>query len=360
MKKILIVNPFGIGDVIFSTPLIEILKNSHPDLFIGYVCNKRAYEVIRSDQKIDRFFIYEKDEYRAIWKKSKIRCAKQIIDFLNGIKKERFNAVIDLSLGYQSGLLLKIIGIRNRFGFNYRKRGRFLTGKIDMDGFSEKHVIEYYCDILKFFGIDPQNYILAPKVYLADQDARWADNFMKENAISGQDLMVGVVPGCGASWGQDAKYRRWEKEKFARVADTLAEKYKAKVILFGDSKDVELCNSVKSIMEHDAVLTCGKTTIGEFLCLASRCALIVTNDGGPLHMSASLGVKTVSIFGPVDEKVYGPYPPSVNHLTITARVPCRPCYKNFKYVKCERQECLRNIKVEDVVSAADALLKGRD
>jgi ADP-heptose:LPS heptosyltransferase len=111
-------------------------------------------------------------------------------------------------------------------------------------------------------------------------------------------------------------------------------------------------------MKHEPVIACGRTSIGMFLSLASRCALIVTNDGGPLHMSVSLGVKTVSIFGPVDEKVYGPYPPSERHITVTADVPCRPCYRNFKYVKCDSNRCLKEIRPEEVLAAAEKLLSG--
>ena len=51
--KILIVNPFGIGDVIFSTPLVEVLKARFSGSRIGYVCNARAYEVIKTNPFLD-------------------------------------------------------------------------------------------------------------------------------------------------------------------------------------------------------------------------------------------------------------------------------------------------------------------
>ena len=355
--KILIINPFGIGDVIFSTPLIEALKDIYPDSFIGYVCNKRAHEAIVSNPNINKIFIYEKDDYRSVWRRSKIECLKKIINFLRGIREERFDITIDLSLGYQYSLFLKIIGIKKRIGFNYRNRGHFLTDKINIEGFNNKHVIEYYLDMLKLLGKEPDRYRIGPKIYFGEDDITWARNFLKDNGVDEKSMVIGIIPGCGASWGVDAKYRRWEKEKFSRVADLLAEKHGAKILLFGDSRDTAICQEIKRLAKNRVIDACGKTSIGEFLGLASRCRLIITNDGGPLHMAVGAGVATVSLFGPVNERIYGPYPASPRHITVAVDMPCRPCYKNFKYIKCEMRRCLADIKTEDVLNAAEKLLK---
>ena len=75
-------------------------------------------------------------------------------------------------------------------------------------------------------------------------------------------------------------------------------------------------------------------------------------------MAASLGIKTVSVFGPVDEDTYGPYPPSAGHRIIAKKdVPCRPCYKKFKYNACDKRLCLETITVDEVFRAAEEALK---
>ncbi|MFA6078189.1 MAG: glycosyltransferase family 9 protein [Candidatus Omnitrophota bacterium] len=357
MKKILIINPFGIGDVIFSTPLIEALKKNFPDSFIGYICNKRVYDVIRSNPNLNKIYVYEKDDYRAVWQSSKLECVKRILSFLKSVKKEKFDLVIDLSLGYQFGLFLKVVGIRNRLGFNYRNRGKFLTRKIDIDGFNDKHVIEYYLDMLTLLDIDPGKYRTYPKIYLAERDSVWADDFLRSNGITEKDIVVGVIPGCGASWGQDAKYRRWDKAGFAIVADNAIERYGAKVLLFGSAKEVGICEDVLKLMKHEAIIACGKTSLRDFLGLLRRCKVVITNDGGPLHMAVAIGVNTVSIFGPVDEKIYGPYPVGPGHIVISKRaLPCRPCYKKFKHNICDNRLCLKGIAPSEVIEAVDALM----
>lgn len=357
--KILIINPFGIGDVIFSTPLIEALKGRYPDSMIGYVCNRRAYEVIKSNPHLGRIFIYEKDDFRSAWQDSKINCIKKLIDFLKLIKNEKFDIAIDLSLGHQCSFLLKVIGIKRIIGFNYRNRGRFLSQKINIEGFNDKHVIEYYLETSEFLGIESlSGKVIRPKVYLSDDSAAWADDFLKKNGIEKKDVIVGIIPGCGASWGADAAFRRWSWKKFAAVADSIAEKYKAKIILFGDRKEVPICENIRDIMKNNAVMACGKTKLGEFLGIISRCSLVITNDGGPLHMAVGLGVNTVSIFGPVDEKIYGPYPAGNNHVVISKKdLLCRPCYKRFKYTMCSKRTCLETIEPQEVIDAAEKILK---
>ena len=358
MMKILIINPLGIGDVIFSTPIIEILHKHFPGSYIGYICNRRASDLLETDPRINKIFIYEKDDYRQAWHESKVSAVKKIFFFLKLVKSEKFNMSIDLSLTYQYSMCMKFIGIKKRIGLNYRNRGKFLTDKVDIEGFEDKHVIEYYLDLLRPLGIDVSQYKITPKVYLPKTEQEIVKSLLNESDIGNNDILVGIIPGCGASWGLDAKYRRWLPENFAKVADDLVEKNKAKIILFGDKKDIEVCAAVRSLMKHKSIMACGKTAIKEFLSLTNKCKVIVTNDGGPLHIAVGLGVSTVSIFGPVDENVYGPYPKSEKHTVVSKNdVKCRPCYKKFKYDRCENRICLDSITVDEVYAAAEKALK---
>jgi lipopolysaccharide heptosyltransferase II len=356
-NKLLIINPFGIGDVLFSFPLVEALKDSFPDSFIGYVCNRRASEIIKTNPSLNKVFIYEKDDYRAMWQQSKIRCVKEIVDFLKSIKDERFDIAIDLSLGYQYSLLLMLIGIKRRCGFNYRDRGIFLTDRINISGFNSKHVIEHYLDILTLLNIDPPRYRSQPKINVKAINIAWAEDFLKNNGYNGNSILVGIIPGCGASWGLDADYRRWNADGFAKVCDFISKKYGAKIILLGDINEIKICKYISDRTMNKPIMACGKTDLGNLLGLLSRCALVITNDGGPLHMAVGINVSTISIFGPVDEKIYGPYPEDSNDLIVSKNdISCRPCYKNFKYKKCDDRTCLNSITPEDVIEKVEKIL----
>jgi len=357
MRRILIINPLGIGDVIFSTPLIGALKKYFPESFIGYVCNKRVSELVSAHPDIDKIFIYEKDEYRDAWKRSKLGCIGKIFGFLGTIKKEKFDTSVDLSLGYQYSMLLMFIGIKNRVGFNYRNRGRFLTSKVELTSFDEKHVIEYYLDILKPLCVEPVGGV-GPKISVSGCDSEWADKTLRENGISEKETIVAIVCGGGTSWGIDAALKRWDKIKFAALADKLIDGCGVKVVFLGDKSESALVEDARKTMNNPSVNLSGRTTVGQMAAVIKRCKAVIANDGGPLHVAVGLGVNTVSIFGPVNEKTHGPYPKSDKHVVISKNdVECRPCYKKFRYNKCENRICLDSITVAEVFAAAEKALK---
>ena len=98
--------------------------------------------------------------------------------------------------------------------------------------------------------------------------------------------------------------------------------------------------------------------MGQFIGLVARCDLVVSSDGGPVHIAASQGVPTVSIFGPVDPVVYGPYPNRPHHRIVYKRdLPCRPCYHQFRLPPCPYERaCLTQIEPDDVLEACEAIL----
>ena len=106
----------------------------------------------------------------------------------------------------------------------------------------------------------------------------------------------------------------------------------------------------------------GQTTLGRFLGLLKRLSLVVCNDGGPLHLAVSQRTKTVSIFGPVDPRVYGPYPldPGRHQVVLRAEMLCRPCYHGFKLPPCPYDRaCLNELDAEEVLRACERALASR-
>ncbi len=360
MNKILIVNPFGIGDVLFSTPLVSLLKKTYPESFIGYICNRRVESILATNPEIDEVFVFEKSEYEDLWHKSKKEWIGRRISFINKIKKRSFNIAIDLSLGHRYSPLLRFINIPKRLGYNYKNRGIFLTDKVNIDGYHNKHMVEYYLDMARLLGVDIQGADSRLKMVLLDEDRLWADRFLLDNGMEkdGKVLIVGMVPGGGTSWGDDAIYKHWPEENFAGLGDRITEKYGAKIILFGNKSEIKKCGNIFDRMKIKPVVTCGKTTLGQLSALLAKCNRVIANDGGPLHLAVSQGVKTVSIFGPVDEKVYGPYPLDGKHIVIIHKMSCRPCYRKFKFSHCENRNCLKLIGVERVLRAVDRQIKG--
>ena len=355
MKKFLIINPFGLGDVLFTTPALSAIKKSYPDAFIGYWCNERVEELLRNNPDINKIFALSRGDLKRIYNESRIKGICKFLKLLRDIKKERFDISLDFSSEHRYSLISKLLGIKKRVGFNYKNRGRFLTERIDINGYISKHVVEYYLDLLKPLDIAPKKRCLV--LGISDTARMRIKNKISRFGIKDTDLLIGIAAGAGASWGKDASIKHWPAIKFAQLADSLCKDFGAKILILGDDSERPIADIIANTMVSKPVDLVGKTSLEEFCAVISNLKVLVTNDGGPLHIAVALGVKTVSIFGPVDDLVYGPYPLNDMHVVIKKDITCRPCYQDFKLALCDRErECINNISVDEVYSAVRSLL----
>ena len=354
-KKILVINPFGIGDVLFTTLVLKAIKEKYRNSFIGYWCNQRVRPLIESNSKINRVFALSRGDLKKIYRESFFAGIWNTFKLVQGLRKERFDICLDFSLDHRYSLLAKISGIPRRIGFNYKNRGRFLTDKIDLTGYNGKHAVEYYLDLLRFLNIEAKDKSLELAVTEAARIK--ARNILTARGITANDLLIGIAPGAGGSWGKDAGYKHWPALKFAQVADRLIAEFKAKVIILGDTSERPITDIIINAMRYKPVDLTGGTNLEILPAVIQDLQLLICNDGGPMHMAVALGVKTVSVFGPVSELVYGPYPEHKDHVVLKWDIACRPCYRNFKLPVCDRdKECLKSVSVEDVFAASHALL----
>jgi len=355
----LIVNPFGIGDVLFSTPLVRAIRQAFPKAYVGYLCNRRTQEILRRNPNLDELFVYEKDEFVTLWKQNKRAGFQYMRVLLAQIRGRRFDMVVDLSLGERYSLILAALGVKRRVGFDFRNRGRFLTHRFTVDGYQDEHVVEYYARLLAWLGIRMSDRQL--ELAARPDDEQTAANRFDQLHLTREQRFIGLVPAGGVSWGLQAHFRRWPKEGFIDIGRTLSERYYARIVVFGEARDRDVCAEIAQAIGPAAVDLSGETTLREFIQLVARCHLVVSNDGGPIHIAASQGVPTVSIFGPVDPDVYGPYPRTSQHrIVYKPDLPCRPCYHQFKLPPCPYERaCLSDIDPSDVLEACEQVLARR-
>ena len=355
--RILIVNPFGIGDVLFTTPLVRAVRRAFPTAYLAYLCNRRTQDILRTNEHLDELFIYEKDELVGLWKRHKWEAIVSLVNLIRRIKQQRFGLVIDLSLGERYSFLLALVGVPRRIGFDFHHRGRFLTHRFAMDGYQDRHVVEYYRWLLAMVGVRmvESHLELKPSEYdRADARQRLA-RFRRDP----DQRIIGLVPAGGISWGLHANFRRWSKEGFIRIGQVLRERYQVTILLFGEMRDQAVCAEIAAAIGPAAVDLSGQTTLSAFVGLISECHLVIANDGGPVHIAVSQDVPTVSIFGPVDPQVYGPYPRTDKHRIVRKfDLPCRPCYQQFKLPPCPYERaCLTSIEPSDVLQACQEVLR---
>lgn len=361
MKKFLILNPFGIGDALFTTPLIAAIKKADAENLVSYWCNQRVEELLSDNPQLDKIFALSRGDLKKIFHRSKLEGIKKAVSIYHGIKKEKFDLVFDFSLDSRYGFLLKSMGIPQRLGFDYKGRGRYLTRKIALEGYSGKHIVQYYQQLLELAGLNSQAGNLS--LFLNAEAKHKAETLLSTGGINKKSLLIGIAPGGGASWGQDAARKHWGAVNFAQLTDMLISRLGAQVVILGGPEELPLSQTMKANSKHAPLDLIGKTSLKELAALIDKLDLLAANDGGPLHMAVALNKKTVSVFGPVDEDVYGPYPKSDRHIVITNKdITCRPCYRAFRLNEClNTRRCIEDIPAEEVFTAVKTLLtKGKE
>ncbi|MFH0738964.1 MAG: glycosyltransferase family 9 protein [Candidatus Omnitrophota bacterium] len=356
MKKFLIINPFGIGDVLFTTPVIRSIKENFPKGQVGYWCNERVGAILEDNPCIDKVFALSRGDLKRISGYSRIQGLRRSWGLFSAIKKERFDISLDFSLEHRYSLISKLAGIKRRVGFNYKKRGKFLTESLEVLGYQDKHVVEYYLGLLDFIGVKPAA-DLRLELFIAQEAKFKVEALFLDLGINNKGPLIGIAPGAGGSWGKDAGYKHWSAEKFAQVTDKISKDFGSKVLILGDGKERQLAERIVKASSGKPFDLTGKISLKELAAVIERLDLLIANDGGPLHMAVALGVKTVSIFGPVDERVYGPYPASDRHIVIKKDLDCRPCYQDFRFKGCDNNRlCLEGIDVNEVYERARSLM----
>ncbi|MCP4649395.1 MAG: hypothetical protein GY853_04850 [PVC group bacterium] len=355
MKNILVINPFGIGDVLFTTPVLRALKKEYPKSFVGYLCNRQVAALLQDNPDVDELLFFSRGDFKKAKKESFIKGVSFLFRAFCRLRSLKFDIVVDLSLVSQYSVLMWFLGVKERWGFDYRNRGRFLTHKVKINGFQDKHVTEYYRDLLLRMNI--KDFESNLKVNVNRREEEWADEFLKLKGVHPDVLLIGISPFGGKSWGPDAASKQWPQERFARVAKQLIEKHKAVVVFLGVKDEKKSIENICRIIDSQSVINAaGETDLTQLSALISCLDVFIGNDSGTLHIAAALGVKTVALFGAVDERVYGPVTSKKNQVVVSSQSQCRPCYKDFKKPVCRTMECLLNITEKNVLDAVEKIL----
>ena len=358
ITSFLIINPFGIGDCLFTTPLMSLLRDHFPAAKIYFLCNQKTYPVVRDHPLVEKAFIYERDDFVKIRKISFLQWVRAYAAFIAAIRRERIDVCLDLSLNTQYGFYAWAAGIRRRFGLDYKKRCFFLNKKIPISGFNDKHVADYYLDTARFLDLPAFRHSMS--IGIGAQDKIWAEDWISRHKIREFPMIIGVAPCGGDSFGPNAYIKRWPADHYSALIGHLREKYNAAVLVFAGPKESSDANAIIGCAgSGQGVYDLSNTTLGQTMALIAHCSLFIGNDTGALRFADALGKKLIAFYGPGDDTVYGPYPYEKGRTVVLKKdLACRPCYKRFRLSACEHdRECLRSISVKEAFDAAQTLLK---
>jgi ADP-heptose:LPS heptosyltransferase len=160
-------------------------------------------------------------------------------------------------------------------------------------------------------------------------------------------------PWVGIHAGARPPARRWPSEYFAVVADELARRFDAQILLTGGPTEEVTVQTVANQMKTKPLNLTGQTSLGGLAALMSKLDLFISNDTGPVHVACAVNTPSVTIFGPADYDRWAPLDTRL-HPTVRHPVACSPC----SYWECPiDHRCLRWILPETVINAAQPYLR---
>ncbi len=258
-----------------------------------------------------------------------------------------FDEAVVLPNSFRSAWLPARAGIARRYGYRGDLRGPLLAPDVARPR-GRRPQVEDYRELLAAMAVPaPEDWV--PRLALPEElRAAGRARLARGHVEVGRQPIVGLFPG--AEWGAS---KRWPMARFAELARELRRRYPAVAeIVVAGPKEVWL-----AVRVHEES---GKIhpVIGPDLDLAglagvlSHLDVLVTNDSGPMHLAAALGVPCVALFGPTDRRRTAPA--GAGHRVLSLDLWCSPCFRR----RCPllHQRCLRGIGAGTVADAALALL----
>jgi heptosyltransferase-2 len=338
-RRILIVRTDRMGDVLLSTPVIKALRMAYPRSYIAMMVGPNARDIVEGNPYLDEVIIFDKDV--------KHKGIALTIRFARRLAKKEFDLALILHPTNRVHLVTLLAGIPYRLGYN-RKMGNLLTERIihtKQDG--ERHEADYNLDLLRFLGIRTGD----PKLYMSlKKEAQiWARDILEKAGVGSTDKLLAIHPAASCP------SKIWPAERFARVADALAQRFGFKVLVLSGIRDIKIAESVINSMSSQAIDLAGRTTVAQLAAVLARCRLFISNDSGPVHIAAALGIPVISIFGRKQKGLspqrWAPLGPRSRYIHRDAGcIEClaHNCVKGFS--------CLKSISVDDVLGVAESLL----
>lgn len=338
-QNVLVVKLRYIGDVLLATPLLRALRDAYPDAHLTAAVNEGTEDILKWNPDLDDTLIVKKGGFFPQ------------LRLVAAVRRRRFDCVIDLTDGDRSAFLSWVTGAPIRIGFNdeRRWRGHAYTHVVAGPS-SAMHRIDRNLETLRSLGVVPKPSLPCLRTSSSDEElaSRWLEQrgFLDGSGALKRPLVM-LHPGA-RFW-----FKTWPAERFAELADRLADTFGCQALVGGGPQDRRSAEAIRAHAKCDASVAAGELSLLAFAALVKRCRLFVGNDNGAMHMAAAVGTPVLALFGPSNPAEWGPRGDRVR--TIYKGLDCRPCF----HPTCDRGEmnCMRQITVDEVYEAAADLLR---
>jgi len=305
--KLLVLELWGMGDLIFSTPLLRKVTDA------GYEVHLLAKEYARPllqptfpdihFHSIDIPWSRYRGKYR-LWEWN----WPEILSILWRLRRERFDFAVSVRNDPRDHFLMALVGAKQRYGFPFQGSRVFLNRCVRRSHARRQHKVEDWRDLGTAMELpemattEPE---LAAGVYGTPRSRALLQNRTK--------------PVICLHTGARIAVRRWPAPYFEKIIGQLREEFDFELLLIPDP------DGYGSSLAPLADWTANDLTLTELADVLSQCDLLLCNDSGPAHLAAAFGRPAIPIFGPSEPQWFRPWG-TVHKVIIRDYCPWRPCF----------------------------------
>jgi len=281
MKRILIIKPSSMGDIIHGLLVAEAIHAQLPDVTIDWVVRREFAPLVQSARVIDHTYIFERDGG-----------VSAFVKLIGEIRRERYDAVLDMQGLARSGILTFFAKAGRKIGRADAREGAGLACREKTAPFLKGEAVHAAKILAGFLDVLGLNNTLSEAVRF---DAS-ASELVWPTLAEGQRRLL-IFPESRRAEKNWSGYESLTRELLEALPNL-------QILWCGHVP----CDPDEAFDTDRFTNLTGKTGIDQLPQLLSSADCVVSNDSGPMHLAAALARPLVAIFGPTDPARFGPYP----------------------------------------------------
>ena len=337
-EKILAVQFQYLGDAVFMTPALQLIKLNYPKSELHVLVANEISPILKYVEYIDK-----------VWSISRIRGQLNIFDQLPTIlnlRKENFDRVVDFGGNDRGAIYSFLTGSKIRLGIINKPKNLIhkicYNQKIFLRELPSSY-IDKYIRLLKPWNISPNPNLICPKI-----------GFNKNLLSQAKKILGNKSIICHISTSQPKK--EWPLElwlEFYKLAE--AKNYKL-IFTSGISKrEVSLLKKLKKYDKNISVIR-PVENLELFIAIISQSECMISGDTGPLHFASAMGIKTLGLFG-----IFGSVKQAASNYRNENKIVSNLCkcigrLEHFEVCKSD-QKCMSTISPREVFLKFTLLMK---
>jgi lipopolysaccharide heptosyltransferase II len=327
--KILIIQLRRIGDVIVTTPVIDVLRRQFPDARIEFLVELAAAPVLDRTPGLDERLVFDKSKFWFWVRELRRRRYDWVLDFMNNPRTAQ--------LSWASGAPVRAGFVVPFWSLVYTHRVARPTAAV--------YAVQNKFALLRRLGV-PAPADALPRLAVDDSEMDALRVWWTESGLDRATERIAVMPKHRHA------IRQWPPAKFKETIRRLLSTSGRSVILVGGADERAALEDVAAEFSGRAwVMPAG--SLHRAAAVLSRCRVAVTNDSGLMHLAVAVGTPTVTVYGPTSPGSWNPG--RAPHRFVQAEgLACLVCNRD----RCPYgHECMEWVSPERVVSETEAVLR---